>query len=542
MLNRKIYQILIIFIIFSVGGIYLSAQTIKVGLPLVPGILYRDNEGEPAGFYLDLLEAMAEEEDWSLEWIDGSWQESYQNLINGTIDMLPIAAITDERMEEVDFLDTTVITTWSELYIHKDSKLNSPLELNQKKIGLINSDNNSLKFTQFIQGFGVDYEPVVFENHEEAIKGLIEKRVFAFAGPSSLDKKSDLPIKNAGFHFNPVNSTMAFRKGFSPEIRSILNNKLRTWKYNSDSPYHTLLSQYHMNQEMTQELPPWLFWISYGVIILIITILAFNLTLRRKLRIQAKMILEAEREQHHSDKINSLGHMAGGIAHDFNNMLTGIMGFSELIMEHLESDELKEYSRQILETGQKASELTQQLLSFARKESAPKKETDIHDLLYTVKSLLQHTINPKISLSMKLDSHNPVLDCHSSQLQNALLNLGLNAVDAMPRGGNLLMGTRDLDLSKRDVTHLESNHVKGDIKFRPGKYLEIYFKDSGVGIEEENVRKIFEPYYTTKERGKGTGLGLPSVIGTVSLHEGLLLLQSKRGEGTTFRILLPPTP
>jgi len=243
-----------------------------------------------------------------------------------------------------------------------------------------------------------------------------------------------------------------------------------------------------------------------------------------------------EEQLRQSEKLQAVGTLAGGVAHDFNNQLTGIIGWTELIKDKLGDDPyLETAAANILTAAQRASDLTSQLLAFARKGKFESKPVDLHVLIGEVTQLLTHTVDKRISIETRLDAEAPYTTGDPSQLQNALLNLGVNARDAMPEGGHLVFVTRNLDLPEDKKTCRRWN-------LEPGPYVEISVTDTGEGMDEKTLKSIFEPFFTTKNATKGTGLGLAAVYGTVNIHNGCIDVISTPGAGSTFRVRLPLGP
>ena len=245
-----------------------------------------------------------------------------------------------------------------------------------------------------------------------------------------------------------------------------------------------------------------------------------------------------EEQFRQSQKMESIGRLAGGVAHDFNNLLAGIMGFAELLRNWLPEDNAnaQQSADAIIETSERAAELTAKLLAFSRKAKLRSVPLDIHHVIDQVVELLKHTIDRRIDIKRDFDADMSLVTGDPTQLENAVLNLAVNARDAMPEGGTLRFATRIRELSDGDCR-------AQPFPVTPGQYLEICVADTGVGMDKQTVEHVFEPFFTTKEVGKGTGLGLAAVYGIVEDHHGLVELQSTPGDGSTFRICLPlPKP
>jgi PAS domain S-box-containing protein len=242
---------------------------------------------------------------------------------------------------------------------------------------------------------------------------------------------------------------------------------------------------------------------------------------------------QLEEQLRQAQKMDVIGQLAGGIAHDFNNMLAGIMAAAELIKHRLpENDKNLKMVNTILNAASRSAELTRDLLTFSRKGVKESNPIAINDTINAVIGLLERTIDKNIHLSARLEVDNPVVLGDQALLQNALLNLGVNARDAMPEGGSLTYTTSEISLDAVDCKSLQIN-------IPPGRYLQIAVADNGVGIPQEIMNRIFEPFFTTKEHGKGTGLGLAAVYGTIRDHKGSFSISSEPGQGTVFKVYLP---
>jgi len=214
-------------------------------------------------------------------------------------------------------------------------------------------------------------------------------------------------------------------------------------------------------------------------------------------------------------------------------MLMGIMGYAEMAREPGTSPEdVADFAGHILAAATRASELTRKLLAFSRKGKVLSTPVDAHELIREAVALLERSVDRRITLETDLASTNASVVGDPTQIQQAVLNLGLNARDAMPDGGTLTVATRDRHLDRAACDRVRASLV-------PGDYLEITVRDTGRGIPADVLPRIFEPFYTTKPVGEGTGLGLAAVRGTVEEHLGAVTVDSTVGAGTEFRVLLP---
>ena len=241
---------------------------------------------------------------------------------------------------------------------------------------------------------------------------------------------------------------------------------------------------------------------------------------------------ELERQLHQAQKMEALGLMAGGMAHDFNNMLTIIMGYAELVLSDQPADEeLHRKVELILSTGERAASLTDQLLAFSRRKPAEPRPTDVNAIVRETEKMLGRLIGDNIELTLELAPDPGTVEIDPGLLEQSVVNLALNARDAMPDGGELKIATVAFEV--------DEVYANGDPDLRTGPYVRLEVRDTGIGMDEETLRRVFEPFFTTKARGKGTGLGLSTVHGIVKQSNGHIQVFSEVGRGTTFRILLP---
>lgn len=241
--------------------------------------------------------------------------------------------------------------------------------------------------------------------------------------------------------------------------------------------------------------------------------------------------IELENRLRQSQRLESVGQLTGGVAHDFNNLLTVVIGNSQIVSEALEpTSRLKPLVDMIMQAGYRGADLTRGLLAFSRKQPLDPKQVDIPALINGLRPLLEHAAGENITVQFmpEPDLHKVLVD--QSQLENALLNLTLNAKDAMPDGGRLLIEAQNIELQEK---YAQSHEIEA------GEYVVIAISDSGVGLDAETLSRVFEPFYTTKPKEKGTGLGLAMVYGFIKQSRGHINIYSEPGNGTTLRLYLP---
>jgi two-component system cell cycle sensor histidine kinase/response regulator CckA len=243
-----------------------------------------------------------------------------------------------------------------------------------------------------------------------------------------------------------------------------------------------------------------------------------------------RRVLEDQLRQ--AQKMEAVGRLAGGVAHDFNNLLMVISGYAEVILAELPLDHcLHEKGRAIQLAADRATTLTRQLLAFSRKQLLELKVVDVNAIVLDMERLLRPLIGENVELTTSLAPDAAHTRADAGQLEQVLMNLVVNAKDAMTRGGKLTIETRNIVV--------DENHRRGQTFIRPGHYVLLAVSDTGMGMDKETQSRIFEPFFTTKEKGKGTGLGLSTVYGIVKQSGGYVMVQSEEHRGSIFHIYLP---
>ena len=241
---------------------------------------------------------------------------------------------------------------------------------------------------------------------------------------------------------------------------------------------------------------------------------------------------QLEEQLRQAQKMEAIGQLAGGVAHDFNNLLTIIIGYSDLLLAQLPPDDpSRESVDEIRSAGERSAKLTRQLLAFGRKQVLAPEVLDVNDLIRSTEKMLRHVLGEQVEFTMRLAGDTEHIRADPGQLEQLLLNLVVNAKDAMPNGGSLTIETAN------DWIGGESAHDAGD--GGPATHVRVSVTDTGTGMTDDVKRRLFEPFFTTKTAGKGTGLGLAVAHGFITQSGGHIAVVSELNQGTTFHMYFP---
>jgi two-component system, cell cycle sensor histidine kinase and response regulator CckA len=247
----------------------------------------------------------------------------------------------------------------------------------------------------------------------------------------------------------------------------------------------------------------------------------------------------AEEQLRQAQKMEGIGRLAGGVAHDFNNLLTIIGGYSDLVLNKLKQDEpLYDHVSEVKRAADRAASLTRQLLAFSRKQVLVPKLLDLNTVVREMDKMLRRLICEDIELVTLLSPNLGQIKVDPGQIEQVIMNLALNARDAMPRGGKLTIQTSNVNLAASEIIRQE-RELFGEPDVHSNQFVVLTMSDTGCGMDEQTKTHVFEPFFTTKEMGRGTGLGLATVYGVVKQSGGAVSVYSEPGHGTTFKVYLP---
>jgi two-component system, cell cycle sensor histidine kinase and response regulator CckA len=257
--------------------------------------------------------------------------------------------------------------------------------------------------------------------------------------------------------------------------------------------------------------------------------IARDITERKRME---KALRASEDQLRQSQKMEAIGQLAGGVAHDFNNLLTAINGYSALALRRLGEDHpVQPYLEEIKKAGDRAANLTRQLLAFGRKQILQPLSINLNDVVRDMNKMLKRLIGEDVQLIANLRPDLNRIQADPGQVEQVLVNLVVNSRDAMPRGGTITIETANVKLDEAYASKL--------VGLSAGDYVMLAISDTGTGMDQETQKRIFEPFFTTKEKGKGTGLGLSTVYGIIRQSGGNIWVYTEPGEGTTFKVYMP---
>lgn len=441
---------------------------------------------------------------------------------NGQISVLPFIATKD--IHNTGFITSQPYVASSLGIFGRDHNafINNLDDVQEQKIAIC---KETIQYFKKIRNTNLNF--VVYPNTLEAIKAAERGETELYIGDILHSKYviEKLALHKLRYIAPVVGSSYYFGIGTSPDnqiLITIINKVLQqiTPQTNSQIRQKWAAAEYS-REEIMKRYSQYLLFLISGFI----TLLAGLIYRHHHQHQKSTQFSEAQ-------KMESIGRLAGGVAHDFNNMLAGILGATEVLDIKLDKDSpLHKYTRIISAASERAAVLISQLLVFSRNQERRIENLDFHKCINEAVELMEHGLQKKYTVVRNLKAENYCINGNQSLLQSLIINLGVNARDAMKKGGNIEISTCNIELNKEDIHTL-------NISVKPGNYIQLSVCDHGSGIPPNIRHKIFEPFFTTKETGKGTGLGLAAVYGIVLEHKGSIQVDSSP-QGTCFHIFFP---
>jgi signal transduction histidine kinase len=520
-----------------------AGQPVRVGVHEAPPFVSTDTNGQPTGFAIDVLEGIALQENWDLEYVRGSWQEQTDRLRASEIDLLMPVSRTPERAAEFRLGRESLISTWGQVFAPAGETFETVLQLDDHRVATVRGDSFGSEFVKLADRFDVTVTVVEASNVSEAFS-------FVRAGRADVAtvERLDGSHRAANYDLGPtpiIFHPTAARFAASPHDTSLLaviDETLQREKTDASSNYSRAFDRWFGSATAGENWPAWMTGAFIGVLTALLAALLLLWTWRSRLQRATSKLREqntklrkevrdrerVEGQLRQAQKMEAVGQLASGIAHDFNNLLMIVQAYIEALAASSDA-ETSRAAREIKLATHRAGRLTRQLLAFGRKQTLQPRVVGVDDLLNGAVGLLRKGLRDDISLSLDLVANVPPVEVDPAQIEQVLLNLVVNARDAMPEGGHVTISTGTLELER----------PRGPLK--PGTYAELRIEDTGLGIGASDLERVFEPFFTTKEKAGGSGLGLAVAYGIVRQSGGDIQIKSDPGVGTTFTVLLPAT-
>lgn len=528
MKNRKRLPYFLSCILFSICALSLHAQektlpdlysqTFKIGLPHVPGTMYRGEGGTPKGFPVEIAEELLNECGLSYEWVDGSWPELFEMVKSGQIDILPGTQISDERRAYLDFIDQGVYSMWSEFYIAKGFEFENPSQLDGQHVGVVTNDNNGIGFLKFIVDFGVDVQVSYYTSHSEAILGLKNGEIIGFAGPQkSSSNVLFRDLISSGMFYNPTVSSISFPKGKNKELIALMNEKLNVLKNEPNSAYYELYRTYNIGSfELTSShIPRYVQLILLIGLVFIVIAVFFVLLLRKQVESQTAQLKMAKDKAEESERLKSS--FLANMSHEIRTPLNSIIGFSELLVDNnYNKDIKKKYGDIIKKQNHILLNVINDIIDISKIETGNLKiipqEIFIHEFLKEQYESFKAIFDESFTFNLKIEKTVKNLQIKIDDMRlSQIINNFLSNAQKYTHGGLVEMG----------------------IKEKENTFI-FYVKDSGPGLTEKQAEVIFDRFHKENTFEQGAGLGLSICMSLAQMMGGEVKVSSTVEKGSVF--------
>ncbi len=526
-----------------VGGLpRSSARSVIVGVYDNYPKVFVSEDGRPSGFFIGLLEQIAGAEGWRLEYRVGTWAECLTRLGADEIDLMPDVAFSEARDAQFDFNQLTVISEWQQVYARKGMVLQEIGHLNGKTVVILENSLSQRTFPELIDRLGISVNLLVQGSYDEMIKAVVTERADAMVASRffSFSRHRSDRILPTPLVFEPSRAGFATRKGRNADLLLRLDANLSEMMNDPDSPYFALLHQW-LREEPNTLTPRYLLWLVAAIGAIAAVIFFVAILFRSQVRAKTRQLKEqnqrleaalaelerAREEALQRERLHAFGQLASGLAHDFNNLLSPICGCVALLRASpggvATTAETVEYLDVIEQASMKAAELTARMTAFCRTRELEGRieQVDPNGVIQEVVALAHprlrkpsHGRGSSVCVRQELEASTSV-EGNPGELREIVLNLVLNALDAMPDGGELTLGTSQ-----------DSDSVR------------LYVRDSGTGMSAEVRARCLSPFFSTKG-ARGTGMGLAMVNSITTRYGGRVEVESEQGKGSTFTLVLP---
>ena len=541
-MKKRILLLILLFLItqFNLFSVAYAEIGVKVGAYEDTPVVFRDAEGKVKGIYVDILDKIAAKEKWKIEYVFGSWSQCLDRLKSGEIDLLIDIAYSEDRSNFYDFTHEYLLSNWGQAYAKKNSGVQSILDLKGKTIAGVTNDIYYLEFKKLVKDFNIECRFVETSDYTSVFR-LLEKQWVDVGIVNRLygvKHEQNYNIDKTAIIFSPVDLRVASAKGKNQDLLKAIDDNLAELKKQKNSSYYQALDKWLGNIRAYQ-FPRWLLWVALSVAGLLILLVLLSLLLKAQVSVRTAELsvsneqLREEIKQHkkacddltvaqdqliQAAKMQVVGGLASGVAHEVKNPLTIILQGVEYLEKKISLDDknVSYVFNNIKSAVERADNIIRGLLDFSRVSKLEMEKADINLLCEKSLSLLKHQFDKNhIQVVREMKSGIPAIEIDKNKIEQVLINLFMNAVQAMPQGGKLLIKT----------------YALGD------KEVIVEIEDSGTGIPKDNLDKIFDPFFTTKRNQGGTGLGLSVVKSIIEMHNGKITIRNKE-EGAGARVNL----
>lgn len=544
--------------IVAAPGQAAAGDTVKVGVYQNMPLTFIEPDGSVKGFFIDILEHVADKEGWELTYDPDSWSECLKKVVIGQTDLLGVIAYSAERNRHIDYTYESVLTEWGQIYTANDAGIESILDLQGKKIAVLQADMHFLSLKSLMSQFGIQCRYIEAFEYEDVLMltdlGICDAGLVSQFYGAQHERNYDI-VKSA-IILSPQKLYWAAPKDKNLHLLHTLDLHLRRLKKDEQSYYYQALNKW-FGVDADSPYTLWIKWFGIGTGALLMLFVSASLVLRIQVKVRTRELsektealkaeieqrkqAEKEREQlearlQRARKMEALGTLAGGVAHDLNNILSGLVSYPELIMMDLPPDSpLRRPMQTMKDSGEKAAAIVQDLLTLARRGVAVTEVVSLNRIVrehlesFEFKKLKADC--PAVQFATTLADDLLFIAGSPVHLSKTLMNLVSNAAEAIAGNGRVAIETYNRYVDRP---------ISGYDDVQEGDYAVLSVSDDGIGISSSDTERIFEPFYTKKVMGRsGSGLGMAVVWGTVKDHQGYIDVQSAEGRGTCFTLYFP---
>lgn len=518
----------------------IHARTVKIGIYDNPPKVESGTNEKPSGIFIDIIEYIAKQENWRIQYMHGDWEGGLARLENGEIDLMPDVAYSKERSKRFDFNQLAVLSSWLQIFSRKNIHIASIEDLNGKTVAVLKKGIQENVIRELRSNFNLNFTIIPLPDYESTVDWVESGKADLMLSSRFYGYKEEKPTRlvSTPVVLHPTTLHFASAKGRNADLLSAIDKHVSEIMNDPGSVYYQSLV-YWLHEQPKKFVPFIIVWILVAISVALILAFILNFFLRWKIKQRTLELQEKNRELLNAlnelqtarnealkaERLHAFGQVAGGVAHDFNNILVPILGYADLLLQDPQELEDKENVRENLEIIRTASErgvhLVQRMKHFWRLNEEEEEMIPINQVVQEVVDLAKgrwkgHSFSGAQDTKVRIHMDKGLeIFARRSELHALFLNLILNAADAMPNGGAM-------DISCKKV----ADHIK------------MTFRDTGKGMTEEEKQKCLEPFFTTKGED-GTGMGLSVVAGIVAEYGGQIDIESFPGKGTCFIITFP---